>query len=587
MHAEALEAARVLFQGDEIIDPGNFFSSGRAAELFRQAVEFDSSLRKALKGQSAPWLRSLDSGVIRPVVYAYLRVSGLLDALKDKVDLPSASVYPSFSRHHLSFAVRLEQRIMEDALSRLAQGRRSGTSNLGDRIRRYAAISAGCMLNASAGLWVKKAGSLPVCRSKKTSIMVAGLLSTDEHAQRMLVRRLHEEIGDEVEWYCYAAGDKELSHDERMREDEQSTMTPVDWRKIVSWRFARAETWSRMHACCFLEKIIIQNGLADELSMSADAPASLARLIIHVHEPLRLTYEGIRRLLDPVGPSVMVGDCNCGAMAFVREWARENHIYYVKLPHGFEYDVEDDYEWDNDVTGVLGRWLLNPVAKAFPGNKRFYAAGGVHLAEQVDRGREIPDKLPTSKTICLLASDHAMTDYPDKDVEQHDDIIGMANELSLRGFRLSIRCHPRSRRKWFYRQVAEHAAQEGIEIIISDTKASLREELDSIAAAVMRLASSSALVAMYKQVPLIGWIPRPSYGGSDRFLHGLPLHSNSCSQIAGFAETLALDLSARQQVLRQQQDYLAELVEDPWGDPWQRSVEVILQQLREEERALS
>lgn len=578
MHAEAVDGARAMFREDEIILPSSLFSSTDVIAMRRHALVLEEELRKVLERYREPWLRSLDTYIIRPVIYSCLRIWGLMDTLQTIVDLSAASVYPSFSRHHISFAMVLEQRVMDHALDNYCHRPPSMMGGLSGKVKRGLAMMSGAIINRFAGLFLRTVNKPPSSHHAKVDILVAGLLSTDLHAQRGLVRRLRSCYQGSITWYCYTAGKIDLSHDEHMQSGDEAEFIAVDWRALVEWRFPSAETWSRVHLSRAMEGALREVDLPD-CAQDSRRMSLLACMIVDGHEPLRKTYAAVSRLFDPLNPVMMVGNCNCGAMAFAREWARDNHIPYVKPPHGFEYDVEDYYERVNEATGLLGRWLLDSVSKQYPENTGLYAAGGVHLAEQADLDARPSKTLPASKTICLLASDTIMTDYPDKDEDLYTDLISTGGKLAEKGYVLSIRCHPRSRKKWFYARVVSDAAKQGILIQLSDPRKSLREELGSVAAAMMRLSSSSAIVAMYQHVPLMGWTPRPSLGGSDKFLSGLPLHATSSDEVASLIDRICTDLDFRIDVLKKQQEYFSYIVEDPYGDPWQRSIDVILREL--------
>ena len=584
MHLEAADSARELFDEQEIILPGKLFSSEEIIGMRQQAYDFEARLRDVLSGERDPWLRSLDSFVVRPISYGFFRIWQLMYKLGSQVDLASAGFYPSFSRIHISFVASHEQSVMEQALASIALRQSAHARNIVGGIKRGCVLFSGWAVNKFAGICLKRLASRPDLSGEKADILVAGLLSTDLHAQRTLVRLLRSKHQGTVAWYCYSSGVHDLSQDEKMRQGDETVMTPVNWRKTVEWRYAGMEQWSRAYLNSQMVNIIEKAQLPKFDYLPPDATSLLARYIIDSHEPLRKTYAAVKSYFDPLDPSVVVGNCNCNAMAFAREWARENNVPYVKLPHGFEYDVEDAYEWDNEATGFLGGWLMDSVAEAFPDNQGLFCAGGAHFAEQSDICRDVLPQLPSSRVVCLLASDTVMTDYPDHDDQQYAETIELAGLVSRCGLVLSIRCHPRSRKKWLYQKIVADAARAGIKIELSDSKASLSKELHGIAAAVMRLSSGSAIVALYQAVPLIGWTPRPGLGGSDKFLSGLPYHGISASEIAELAHKAISDPNARMDVLSRQRDYLAQIVEDPYGDPWQRSIDVILREYEKAKR---
>jgi len=577
MHAEAVDAACDLFQENEIIRPGTLFCRDDILGAHEVSFKFEASLRKSLAGCTHPWLRSLDSFVTRPVVYGCLRIWAILNRLASEVDLGASSIYPSFSRHHLSFASVIEQNVLERSLDLRNAPVESGLRLLKRRFAKLTKLTSGAIINRHAPWFMRRATDFP--RDDQASdVLVAGLLSTDLNSQRGLVKALRAQHNGRIAWYCYTDGVIDLSADEQAKSGDIDMMTRVNWRTAMEWRRSSYESWSRVHSIAELTNVIKQ--VSDPGSdLLIEHAEQLASLIVNSHEPLRKTYTAIEELFAPVKPSIVVAGCNCGSMAFVREWAREHHTPYIKLPHALEFGVEDEYEWDNQATGFLGRWLRDQVLLRFPGKTGLFAAGGVHIAEQARRDFQTVSTLPVSRTVCFLASETIMTDYPDNDEELHAELIELGKYLADMGYILSIRGHPRGRRRWFYRRVVNDAIKLGIQIDLSNSRHSLNEYLSTAAAVIMRITSSSAIITLYNQIPLIGWMPRPCLEGSDNFLRGLPLHGAHHRDVATMIHRVCTDLDYRMEILGKQQTFLAEVVEDPYGDPWQRSIDVILREL--------
>ncbi|HMO04554.1 MAG TPA: hypothetical protein PKC67_08615 [Kiritimatiellia bacterium] len=577
MRPDAAAAARILFRQDEVIHPSGLFAPGEIRDIELNSVAYENALRIALEKVREPWVRALCYDVNRSVLYAAFRIWRLLEILRSRVDLMSAVIIPPFSRMHLAHNEVVEIRCLEQTLAALHHE----TYHSADmqRRRRVAGLKAlgGRIINRMAPLFLKGPPGSPVTR-RACDVLFAGFLGTDLLTQHELVDRVFGSGKADARWFYRDQQGLALSSDEKNSDAARKAEKVPDPGQCF-WRKPWMEELSRR---AIVEQLYV---IMRDLPLPVDEPAGglhvLASGLVHHQLPLRTSYHAVHDSMSRAKPRVVVTNCNVGIMATVREWARQHQVRYVKTPHAFEYEDSTDYEWDNDVTGVLGQWLAEQVARRKPACGKVYRAGGVHLAAQARRGvasastaRIVPGR------VLLLASEFLRTDFPDTLEQMQADLVELIHALRGAGCHLVIRSHPRSRFKWFYRDViASQRDGQGCLDAFSDGLSSLNEELAQAGSAIMRISSSSAIVAMYAHVPLIGWVPRAGHAGSDAFLRELPVSAGTTRELAELAKRVSVDEAYRSSMIAQQDAYLSRIVEDPWGDPWQRSIDVIMEML--------
>ncbi len=577
MHAECLDTVRSLFREEEWIDPSSAFAPGELAELDAAVIRFENDFRERLRRCGQPWLASMCYDTVRTVCYATFRLWRLLGILSARLDYYRAEIQPAFSQIHQSFHRRVEQFMLRTTIADLhttawetPRQRRIRKNSL--RFKRR----MGRLVNRHAGRWMRRVVEQPM-PSGRCDVLVAGLLRTDVHAQRTLVRRLREEVEGPVTWYVYGGGSLAMAKDEVRSSDALPDHVPVTSLDQFAWRWPIAGTWSRADLVAQAETLMAGMTFPSTF-LPPHAGRLLASALVEFHPDLRCHYASIAALMEAGSPRLVVTDCNVGTMAFVREWARAHGVPYIKLPHGFEYEETTRYEWDNARTGVLGAWLEQRIQRDQP-ECPTYRAGGVHLAEQAEGLSVDEATLAGSTRVLLLASELLRTDFPDTLEQQAQDLRDLMAALHAGGRMLGIRCHPRSAYGWFYRKVVDASCAAGAPAEMLDALASLRDQVLASGAAMIRIASSSAIVALYARLPLIGWVPRPGHPASDAFLRGLPLHASTAAEVASLAERVGRDPDFRRDVLCRQDAYLNELVTEPQDDPFARSLAVIREAL--------
>lgn len=571
---ESLRTARKLFEAHEILIPADLVSHDMLVKFDEMVIDGENRLRKYLKKHSPPSLNSLCYQIVRRTCFAAFHVWGIMDALPRHGDLAKALYYPFFSHLNQPPHLRAEEALFSQSLAVAQRLKNQKTQPFSFQMMKEACQRGlGRIMNRHPRAFFRRLKRLSV-DEKSVDILVVGLFKTDRMAQQTLVQRLREEKIGEIAW-CHYTGDTYLVAVDETAQPLYSRQEGIDEHDCLDffqWRFA---FFSRCSNGALAQQLAegLCHAFADDLSM--ERALMLARAILMLHPPLVPKYTSIAAMLSKFQPRMIVADCNCQVMAFAREWARNSHVPYLKLPHGFEYECTTDYEWDNNATGICGRWLADRVRCRSIVHNQLFVAGGAHMSEQALRLSLMPTPLQTRQRVCLLATDVGQQDFPDTEEERINDLEHLAQTVAPIGLHLSIRCHPRTHRLWFYRLAVDEISKRGSEVELLDSQLSLWSQLGESIAAIMRLTSSSAIIALYAQVPLIGWLPRPGPADSDLFLNGLPLHAHTAEEIEALLRRLRLDASFRKYVIEQQSAYLEQLVENPYGDPYQRSIEVI------------
>lgn len=304
----------------------------------------------------------------------------------------------------------------------------------------------------------------------------------------------------------------------------------------------------------------------------------LAEFLVRANGDRVLDYLSVKSAMECAKPETVVVQSGTYTTPLVSVWCERRGVKTVRLPHGFEYGMWHGY-WRGDVFGVMGRYGQRELEAENLSSppQRYAQVGGVHVIDMVRRAKTANRNVQRR---ALLIHSGSMLIRPDCDSEQESYILDLAEQLAAAGVPLLIRFHPRQEfiLKPDHALIAEVGAKRGIKFEIADSSESLTQQVADSAVAINQTWSGACLAPLYERVPLIAWMPAPHirpYAANQRML---PLRGASGAEVAALAKRLCDDEAFRAESLRAQDEMFADLIEDPWGDPYERSIEVILKE---------
>lgn len=585
MDIYALRTARRFAPLDRIVDGTTLITPEERESVDMESSElFNRFWRELLRYREEPWLASLEFANDGNPFFHALYWKRVLERVSQLNHGGGIRFYGPFSRGAWPGTITFSVDVMEAFVDRWILSATTTGHGWFRRIIIRAALGAGFLVNRFASVCARgstRSGEVV----KPADVLICGLQETDRLVQAELVRRLYRRGLTGIRWLVLSRGNLPVSADEasdKPDDDLDSIRDPVGSFGCYRWRHSWLEALSRWHVRHRFEEAIkaASAGRLDDGMCEA-----LAETLEKRNVSARMKYLEIDELLRPYHPSLIVGNSVVDEMICVRQWARRHRVPFVRFPHGVELAYRDEFEWDAECVCIFGeesRQGLLRAKTAVP--EKIRVVGGMHLAAQSNRGSSwSADAWSRNPWRCsMLVSFAAFMNYPDTVPELQADLLGLADAVKRQGGLFGVRLHPRQS-EWdgpIYHEIAKHAAEAGVQIDFSSSQDSLSSELTQSAFALVRMWSGAAVAALYTGVPLVGWVPRPGLPESWDIIARLPLHASSVDQFEEIVRRLKTDEAFRANALQAQRDFLAHLVSEPWSDPWERAVDVIIEQAR-------
>lgn len=568
----ALHAARRLLAPEEILDPADVLPVAERLEVFDEATAAFNRFVALFRGQE-PWFDGAEVDTSGPLFYYFFLWRRLIRNLDARCGRPRLLHYGVFSKLSL---IGLYTNCA-DLLGALVE-RRAGAAEVSG-LRRAAedfAVALGGVVNARPQLF-SSAGACPAV--PRGDLVLASPAEGDRWVQTEIAKRLAERGAD---FLLLASGEMKV----KMSADEaafnegldavaaKSVLLPPYWR-MRRWRRG---PWGALH------RRFVRRRFHDALCAAGGGDASrgewlvLADFLATTNGDRALDWLSVESVLDAARPKTVVVQSGTYTTPLVNVWCERRGVKTVRLPHGMEHSFWHGY-WRGDVLGVMGRHTEEELKAELPGGTgmKFARVGGVHVAQMIRGART--EKRPVVRRALLIHSG-SMFIRPDCDSEQERFILDLAEQLSAVGVPLHIRFHPRQEfvLKPDHALVAEVGAKRGIAFTVADSAESLTQQVADSAVTINQTWSGACLAPLFERVPLIAWMPGPHIAPYAKTQEMMPLRGANGREVATLAKRLCDDAEFRAESLRAQDDVLAELIEDPQGDPYGRSVELVLRE---------
>ncbi len=569
-----LHDLRGLVQPDQIVRPSAVVSPDARADLYRSAVvRLNAFHAVAVAARSKPWLGAVQQYMVLQLIYGFTYWRHFLRSL------PPADIqlYPPFARSMLSG----RQLVDVDMLAQ-AHAPPDGLTAM-QRIRNTVDRALGWCAEQCPGLFSRPApcpSDLP-----PGEMLLCGLQVTDWVAQAGLARALADDGSVPFTWLIpeqdrLAKSPDELSGLQHLKAlADRTRRIPLDaygYFADRAWRRPRLERAARLRLAHALRPAI-----RAALPESDYAPwhGALAYLVAVQNPDAHLKYLAAQRMLDRAAPRLVVLSSGIDQLTYVRSWARHRRVPVVRLPHGVEAHLDARYAWDAGCIGVLGSRVAARLRVAGCPAETVAPAGGLHLAQQ---GQETAARVaclraerpPEQGRILLMFSGYWGYDYPDAMDELRADFEALARALKPVGGRMALRCHPRHVDAATFQLLCDEIRGCGLEMEWSDARKSLAEDLARSEAALTRTWNGSALMSLYAELPVIAWLPRPTYHDLEEPLRALPLCAQTADEAAALFASVRQD-ERRRFVLERQREQLQDFIASPWDRPYERAVRIL------------
>ncbi|MEM7392774.1 MAG: hypothetical protein AAF492_10535, partial [Verrucomicrobiota bacterium] len=223
--------------------------------------------------------------------------------------------------------------------------------------------------------------------------------------------------------------------------------------------------------------------------------------------------------------------------------------------------------------GVFGPLAVDDMKEMRPDFQgEVFSTGGLFLGDQNLRSRKssVKGRFGTSWTAVYLLSPNAFYNFPDTYDEAKADLRALAEAIDKEGGRLGVRLHPRMYDGESYRLVLDELRKARAPMTVLDPLESMAGQLETAEVAFVRMWGGASIFALYNDIPLIGWKPRPAYLPCNRMIDGLPLVAESSADVRHHIQHLKSSRKQVERILHEQRDLLARHIEDPYGDPYDK-----------------
>lgn len=371
--------------------------------------------------------------------------------------------------------------------------------------------------------------------------------------------------------HCYIrpVGDKAaVSLDEASRElsvEKIEQIREVDW-NVAEQSCSRGSAAARS-ALAFRFASCLRHVLPNRLSSQG---ARLASRHLLGNTSIMARNHCARKILSAYRPSSVLLTASHQMNRFVMNWAKDQRLNIIRLPHGVEYYRFIRSWWPEGCNGVAGKHGYRAFLESCGDAKRkAFVAGGMLFKEQYEKTLDrLPNRVRVRgvKRQILMPLSFVSYFFPDRPEEFADDLLLIDQALEALDMHMLIRNHPRSG-MWMPDDVARiHEYRHLNRIKLSDGSSSLIAELMESEVVLVRHLSGVLINSLYAGKPVVGWLPRPSVAYADEVLGGLPCVARSVDNLSEIIQRLTHDAIFRESQLSQQESYFHELVEKPRGN---------------------
>lgn len=565
----AMLAARRIFAPGFIEDPANLVDATNRHDLYEKSLRDTDALMDVLSGD--PVLAGIDPGFVYFALFHRYLFTEMMSEARRRHGQGPVVVLPLFSKSAAPALLVKVAQSLDLAASEANWFHRVGR---GVRIRHAVLRPVGrawCAVSRLRRQWTVRRPA------RMVDILLVGFEGADRRNQNALFDRLRNEPGVIVHWIRPVGERFQLTADEKARESGVSGsdgIEDVEWDGLVNKQQVRRSRWFRD-----VLRIRMSDALRSlpQLDLS---PQGAYTLTEQFSDPgLSAKQRVVQSVLDRYQSRVTVLSASHQLNRLARIWTRERNSLSVRLPHGVEYFRYMRCWWDFDAVGMPGRRSMRDFSTSRHGEGTITGlVGGMGHASQFRIASSSSGSGSTARVVLYPLSFISYI-FPDLPTEHERDLSVLLNALSGQGYRLRLRNHPRAG-MWMpddYTRLHRELRHDGFEI--GDSGRSLAEDLSGCRFVLARHWGGAIVQALYARTPVIAWLPRPGTTYSDEILGSFPMVARTPDEVAAWLERLDTT-SVVEDVLRKQDELLADLFEDPYNDFPERAATFILDVLK-------
>lgn len=571
---QAYAAARAVLPADKLKTPDSIVHATTRRNIYAEAIQRCNTFwRELVRHQNEPWLSCLQGYQITPLLYALEYWMHMLENLRDGNSTTFLHVRP-FSSLFLNGKILKDIEILDILCNPVV------ASGLISRIRGRRDACLGAVCNRWTHFFTKKF-NIPC--EKTADHLICGLQSTDWIAQAGFVQALQKAGHTDFRWMIPDRDRLQKTEDEKLGLEgiescrEYTDVLPLDengYLMTPAWRHPGMANWSDVN---ILKRV--ESALRSSLPDKRYEPfiKSVAVTIVRMHPGLRLNYEAAARLLKKIRPKRIIANHTMEQLSYMRAWSRHQKVPFLRFPHGVEVHMDAEHFWDADRTGALGSFNLDRFAHYQSAGGEVFLVGGMHLAQQGQQAaRRLQDERAgqetTPRRVLFLMGGYWAYSMPDNPIELRHELLELARALKPLNVRLSLRCHPRHLDQSAYCRIIEEIAGLGLNVEWSDARQSLTSDLLASCAAITGTWNGSAIMCLYGNVPVIGWMSRSAYVEVEAALNRLPLKASNALDAAEIIVRVLNDEDFLKDAVFRQQACLETFIYKPWNDPYAEAV---------------
>lgn len=580
------------------VPPGNLLDLSDLVDGVDMSRHYDRAIAWAgrvvawcLTRPGAQWLAAMEPTNLRQMLYFVLYWQSVLERIQQRFPGTTILLYGAQSRSAPGFdGAVVSMRILDSVYANYQETRNERTRpgrGVKARLRsakRGLLSAAGRIVNSRPGLFLKRT-SQEGLRFPVADVLVYGIPPGDGMVQRGLIRRLLQSNVPGLRWlvaaethFVFQADEWDFVEQDDVEKIEAATdRLPVNprnplhlfaWRHSLWSRCSTAATRNTFHRCLVETR---------PEGIGAALVEKVALEIGPVPGDLIVQYHSVASLLDHYHPKLLVTHSTVETAVMAAVWARVNGCKHVRFPHGVEFNYRERVRWLGDVIGVCGNHQVERLKSSDVISGDVRSVGGVHFTEQAlaARTRVQPREAGVRNRVCLLMGRIALWRYYGYSWQFVGDILALGDAMTSAGCCLAVRAHRGPQEKDGYAELRARTQERRLSVEFPDPHASLIEDLRRSDAAVITDWGGAGVIALLDECPLIGFLPRPGNPEVDEVVRGLPMCVETAAEVAALVGRLKEDSEFRAGVLRGQQTLLGKLIEEPYGDPHRRSVDLI------------
>lgn len=575
----SIVAVRQLLCRSKWSDSSDLLSAQEREACFHAGQNYSDRLIGVLRKSKVSWVSSADHLQLALSFFQYFLWRDLIRAGRVKYGEGPVIHYPVFSNASIPTSIR---RSID--MFKLASDEANGWSHPTKKERIYNAVDL--VLSKAAYLFLKHPRLMLGYEGPKPLFSGCDLImlaqqEADRWIQAPLVSRLNNKHSVRIGWIRCSESSLKKSPDEiqinKVSASSDEVVIPPDLREYSRWRLRIFKKFSDAFLAIEYKRGI--RSISDTISKSTSF--RLANLLSRQHEHIRL-FRSVEGLLSKAEPRCLAINSSYSDMLTPQIWAERRNIPLIRLPHGMEDTLGQTMQWNGKYIGVFGRRAAQDLAGLLNSSKSTIAKiGSLHIgkmAMDIAGQRELLNFDQNFKV--LLPVSPGAFHFPDSPLQIEQDIEAITSAVNRAGGVLIVRGHPRQASgNWSDFSLKKRILSNQDWLLSDGSQASLTEQINSSTVIVVRMLGGAAVQCLYSKRPVVAWLPRTGLKFSDTILRDLPANVRSESELFDVIERLKKDEVYLRGVLNTQSEILREIIENPFGEPYDLAESFILKSL--------